>query len=106
MSGEGITGSGDNEEVDRLKVRKKWAENSSWGRRNQGDKLATGRGGGEIKGVAGHQGTETKNTGISEHIGKNTIKIINEIQFFTYHINNNKKTTTLKMERLEKNEYS
>ena len=29
MSGEGITGSGENEEVDRLKVRKKWAENSS-----------------------------------------------------------------------------
>lgn len=26
--------------------------------------------------VAGHQGTETKNTGISEHIGKNTIKIM------------------------------
>ena len=29
MSGEGITGSGENEEVDRLKVRKKSAENSS-----------------------------------------------------------------------------
>ena len=52
--------------------------------------------------MAGHQGKETKNTGISEHIGKNTIKIINEIQFFTYHINKNKKTTTLKMARLEK----
>lgn len=54
-----------------------------------------------MTGVAGHQGTETKITGISEHIGKNTIKI-NEIQVFTYHINKNKKTTTLKMARLGK----
>lgn len=53
-----------------------------------------------MTGVAGHQGTETKITGISEHIGKNTIKI--KIQVFTYHINKNKKTTILKMARLGK----
>ena len=35
-----------------------------------------------MTGVAGHRGTETKNTVISEHTGKSTIKIIKEIQFF------------------------
>ena len=42
----------------------------------RGKTLATGRGGSEMTDVAGHQGTETKYTGISEHIGKNTIKIM------------------------------
>lgn len=55
-----------------------------------------------MTGVAGHQGTETKITGISEHIGKNTIKI--KIQSFSSTIlTKNKKTTILKRQIVGKN---